>query len=62
VVGASRLGAVGGASGSGTVMVLHFDAVANGNGQRGFSDANAFDSTGAPTGVSFSGGSVTVNR
>lgn len=62
VIGATRLGAVGGASGSGTVMVLHFDAVANGNGQIAFSDAQAFDANGAPTGVSFSGGSVMVNR
>lgn len=62
VVGATRLGPVGGASGSGTIMVLHFNAVANGNGQITFSQAQAFDRNGAPTGVTFSGGSVTVNR
>jgi hypothetical protein len=62
VVGATRLGAVGGATGSGTVMTLHFDAVANGNGEIAFAQPQAFDRNGAPTAVSFSGGSVTVNR
>lgn len=62
VVGATRLGPVGGAGGSGTIMVLHLNAVGNGNGQISFSQARAFDRNGAPTGVTFSGGSVTVNR
>lgn len=62
VVGATRLGPVGGASGSGTILVLHLDVVAGGTGQITLSQAQAFDRNGAPTGVSFAGGSVTVNR
>ncbi len=62
VVGATRLGAVGGATGSGTILTLHFDAVANGNGQIAFAQPQAFDRNGAPTAVGFSGGSVTVTR
>lgn len=62
VVGATRLGAVGGATGSGTILTLHFDAVASGNGQIAFAQPQAFDHNGAPTAVAFSGGSVTVTR
>lgn len=62
VVGATRLGAVAGATGSGTIMTLHFDAVADGNGQIAFAQPRAFDRNGVPTAVGFSGGSVTVNR
>lgn len=62
VVGATRLGAVGGASGDGVLLVLHFDAVAAGNGTIAFDGPRAFDRNNPQVGVQWVGGSVQVTR
>lgn len=62
VVGATRLGSVGGASGDGVVLVLHFDAIAAGSGPLTFDDPRAFDRNNPQVGVQFVGGSVQVTR
>lgn len=59
IVGVTRLGAVGGASGSGTLVTLRFTAVGSGTGNLTFSRAQAVDPQGrAIDDVAFVGGSV----
>lgn len=61
VVGQSRLGAVGGVSGSGVLLVLQFRGVGNGSGMLAFDRNEAFDPRGATQPVAWGGGSVQVN-
>lgn len=59
IVGVTRLGAVGGASGSGTLATLRFTAVGSGSGSLTFSRTQAVDPQGvAIDDVAFVGGSV----
>ncbi len=60
LVGASHLGAVDGLSGSGTVAVVRFTAVANGSGTFGFSSQEAFDSFGDRIGLDWAGATIDV--
>jgi hypothetical protein len=61
IVGLSRLGAVGGVSGSGTLLTLEFDSGAAGVGTLAFENNSAFDSAARRiSGVTWAGGSVTV--
>ncbi|HXU44314.1 MAG TPA: cohesin domain-containing protein [Thermoanaerobaculia bacterium] len=61
VVGLSRLGAVAGASGSGTLISLEFSRVAAGTGAFEFASPAAFDGSGHRiTGLTFVAGSVQV--
>lgn len=62
VIGLSRLGAIGGASGDGALLSLRFTAVAAGNGALQFSNPEAFTSTSAAYTVQWIGGSVSVVR
>jgi hypothetical protein len=62
VVGATRLGGVAGADGDGTLLTLHFNAVANGGGALSFAGPLAFDRDGPQGGVQWVGGSVQVTR
>lgn len=62
VVGISRLGAVGGVTGSGTLLTLNFSAVASGNGALTFAGPQAFSSGGTIASTQFIGGSVQVIR
>ena len=61
-VAVSRLGAVPGATGSGMLLSVVFDAVSAGTTGISFEATVAFDSTGAMMPISFSGGSVNVRR
>ena len=59
VVGHTRLGDVGGASGSGVLMTLRFTAIGAGSGSLGFSADQAYDSGGDAIGdLSWAGGTV----
>jgi hypothetical protein len=59
IVGITRLGAVPGATGSGTLVTLRFRSIGSGNGSLSFSRTQAVDADGQPmSGVSFVGGSV----
>lgn len=59
IVGVTRLGAVPGASGNGTLVTLRFRSVASGTGSLSFSRTQAVDADGHPIGgVDFVGGSV----
>lgn len=61
IVGLSRLGAVGGVSGSGTLMTLEFSSGSAGVGTLAFEQNSAFDSAARRiTSVTWAGGSVTV--
>jgi hypothetical protein len=60
VIGQSRVGAVAGASGSGTMLVLRFTAVEPGRSTISIDNAGAFDSSGAEIALEFFGGDVTV--
>lgn len=60
VVGISRLGPLSGASGSGPLITLVFDAIANGSGNFSFSRNQAFAAEGTPLGVGWLGGSAQV--
>lgn len=62
VVGLTKLGAVQGVSGSGTLLTLEFRAVGvSGNGAFSFINNNAFDNKAKViSGVTWSGGAVTV--
>ena len=60
VIGQSRLGAVAGMSGSGTLLSLDLRAVAAGTSAVASSNADAFDSTGAVMTTQFFGGTATV--
>lgn len=60
VIGQSRVGAVAGMSGSGTLLSLDFKAVAAGTSTLATSNAGAFDSTGAAMTTQFFGGTATV--
>ena len=62
VVGLTRLGAVSGSSGSGTLLTLSFRAVAAGNGALSFSANQGIASNGAPLALDWLGGSVQVTR
>ena len=62
VVGITRLGLVGGVSGSGTVLTLTFQVVGGGSGQLAFSRNGALDSNGGNVDLSWLGGSVTSVR
>jgi hypothetical protein len=63
VVGYTRLGAVAGATGSGTMITLRFTATAAGNGTFTFSDNSAFNSRGEPIpGLTWVAGRVQVVR
>jgi hypothetical protein len=59
IVGITRLGAVPGVSGSGTLATLRFDAVASGSGAISFSRQQAVGPDGQPVaGLEFVGGTV----
>jgi general secretion pathway protein D len=59
IVGVSRLGAVPGVSGTGTLVTLRFRAIASGSGSLTFSRTQAVDADGRPVGgLAFVGGSV----
>jgi len=59
IVGVTRLGAVPGASGSGTLVTLRFRSVGSGTGSLSFSRTEAVDADGRVIGgVAFVGGSV----
>ena len=61
VVGFTRLGAVGGVSGSGTLMTLTFTAIGSGSGSIQFAGNRAYDDRGRDLGgVSWVGGTVQV--
>ena len=63
IVGASRLGTVGTASGSGTIVRLTFSVGSTGNGTLAFANRSAFSANGAPRGdVVWFGGSLSVVR
>ncbi len=62
VVGATRLGLVGGAGGDGVLLTLHFNAIASGGGPIAFDGPQAFDPGGPQNGVQWVGGSVQVIR
>jgi hypothetical protein len=59
VVGATRLGAVGGAAGTGSLLTLRFTAVGSGTGTFAFSANQAFNPVGNPLGgITWAGGTV----
>lgn len=60
LVGASHLGAVAGLSGSGTVAVVRFTAVANGSGTLGYGTQEAFDSFGEQISLDWAGATIDV--
>ena len=60
VIGGSRVGAVAGASGSGTLLLLRFTAVTAGKSTISIDNAGAFDNTGAEIALEFFGGEVNV--
>ena len=63
VVGATHLGAVPGATGSGVLLTLEFSAVAAGQGSFAYNRNSAFASTGQTlTGMSWLAGAVQVTR
>lgn len=63
VVGATRLGVVGGVTGSGTILTLSFRAIAAGTGPLEFADPSAVAANGTPiAGLEWLGGSVQVVR
>ena len=63
VVGATRLGVVGGVTGSGTLLILSFRAIAAGSGDIAFSDPSAVAATGNPVSdLDWLGGSVQITR
>lgn len=62
IVGGTHLGNVPGATGSGVIMTLRFNAIAAGNGQFQFSRNSALDSDGGLLPVTWVAGSVQVTR
>ncbi len=60
VIGQSRVGAVMGMGGSGTLLSLDFKSVAAGTSTLSTSNAGALDSTGAVMATEFFGGTATV--
>ncbi len=63
IVGATHLGNVPGASGSGVVMTLEFSAGTAGTGSFAFTRNSALDSAGLPlAGITWVAGSVTLTR
>jgi hypothetical protein len=61
VVGATRLGAASGADGTGVLLTLEFELVAEGTGTVAFSGQNAYAPNGVPqNGFDWLGGSVRV--
>ncbi|MYI79001.1 MAG: hypothetical protein F4060_03595 [Holophagales bacterium] len=61
LVGATHLGPVVGLSGGGTIVVVRFSAIANGNGRLDFSGEEAFDSYGDRLALSWHGGTVSID-
>ena len=61
VVGATHLGAVGGLTGSGTVAIVRFTAVANGSGSFDYGAREAFDRFGDRVALNWAGGTVEVD-
>jgi hypothetical protein len=63
VAGATRLGAVGGVGGTGTILELEFTLLAAGTGELRFESQQGFDAAGtAISGLSWSGGTLRVVR
>jgi hypothetical protein len=62
IVGGTHLGNVPGATGTGVVMTLRFNAIAAGSGQFQFSRNSALDSDGGLLPVTWVAGSVQVTR
>jgi len=63
VVGLSRLGSVGGFTGSGTLLTLKFSISNPGSGAISFSANQAYDSAGSPiSGLQWVGGTLQVTR
>lgn len=63
VVGASKLGSVGGSAGSGVLIILEFSSTAAGNGPFTFADNTALNAAGSPlSGLTWAAGTVTVTR
>jgi hypothetical protein len=62
VVGLSRLGAVGGATGDGALLTLRFSAVTTGNGALEFVGPSAYNSFNVAYTAQWIGGSVAVVR
>ncbi len=63
VVGLSRLGSVGGFSGSGTLLTLKFAITAGGSGNIDFSANRAYDSNGSPIdNMQWVGGTLQVTQ
>lgn len=63
VIGASKLGAVAGATGSGVLLTLEFTATAAGSGTFSFADNTALNATGFPVpSLTWAAGTVTVTR
>ena len=60
VIGVTRVGAVPGITGSGTLIVLRFNAVAPGSTAVAADNSGAFDSSGMALGTQFFGGTLTV--
>ena len=63
VVGVSRLGPVGGASGTGGIVEIELAVQAAGSGSVGFENRQGFDSDGDPiSGLEWAGGTVRIVR
>ena len=60
VIGVTRVGAVPGITGSGTLIVLRFNAVTPGSTAVATDNSGAFDSAGAALATQFFGGTLTV--
>jgi hypothetical protein len=60
IVGASRLGPLGGVDGTGVLMTLEFRSLANGGGAIGFDAERAIDPLGSDLSLVWQGGQVTV--
>ncbi len=60
VVGLTRLGAVSGADGAGTLLTLRFRAIATGNGSLSFSRQGAVDSNGRTLQLDWLGGTARI--
>jgi hypothetical protein len=63
IIGGTHLGVTPGATGSGVVMTIEFNALAAGSGSFAFARNSALDSTGATiSGLTWLAGSVTVTK
>ena len=61
LVGATHLGPVSGLSDGGTIAVVRFTAIANGNGRLDFSGEEALDSFGDRLALDWHGGTVSID-